>query len=99
MNTATIYITQTGDMINLGIPPEVTLTEYASISREWIRRVEVELPDEFEICLTQDADIPGLFLGDDYYYMTVNVKGDPVIIDHTNNGKYIQLKVISEGWD
>ena len=41
----TLYITRTGDMIRFGTPAQVTLYDHPTVSRAWIRRVEVELPD------------------------------------------------------
>lgn len=94
----TIYITRTGDMIKFGMPANVYLYELPTISRTWIRRAEVELPDGFSLGENQNG-LPAVCRGNDTYELTVNAGETPCIIDHTNYGKYIPLTIISEGWD
>lgn len=94
----TIYITRTGDMIKFGMPANVYLYELPTISRTWIRRAEVELPDGFSFGESQSG-LPAICRGNDTYELTVNADEIPCIIDHTNYGKYIPLTIISEGWD
>ena len=93
----TIYITRTGDMIELGIPANVYLYELPTISRTCIRRAEVELPDGFSLGENQNG-LPAICRGNDAYELTVNADETTCIIDHTNYGKYIPLTIISEGW-
>ena len=33
------------------------------------------------------------------YELAATVTEDPVIVDHTDSGKYIPLPILSEGWD
>lgn len=95
--TATMYITRTGDMIEFGTPAQVTLYEHPTVSRAWIRRAEVELPDGF--CLGENRyDQPAICRNGETYELTVNTQEVPCIIDHADHGKYIPLKILSEGW-
>lgn len=94
----TIYITRTGDMIKFGTPANVFLRELPTISRTWIRRAEVELPDGFSLGENQ-YDQPAICRDGETYELTVNADEPPCIIDHTDYGKYIPLTIISEGWD
>ena len=97
--TTTLYITRTGDMIQTGKPAEVTLEEYPEISRTWMRRVEVELPDGYEVAEAGDGR-KHIFCGSDCYELTANADGVPCIIDHTQRGgPFIPLPILSEGWD
>lgn len=97
---ATMYITRTGDMINLGKPARVTLYDFPDVSRALIRRVTVELPDGFSVgesdygepLIVRDGEQIG-------YELAATVTEDPVIVDHTDSGKYIPLPILSEGWD
>lgn len=94
--TATLYITRTIDMIRFGWPSKVTLDEPTWLSRTWIRRVEVELPDGFEVGRSH-YDEPMICRDGWGYELTVNAKDVPCIIDHTERGRYIPLTVLSEG--
>lgn len=97
---ATMYITRTGEMIDLGKPARVTLYEFPEVSRVWIRRVVVELPDGFSVgesnygepLIVRDGERMG-------FELAATVNDDPVIVDHTDNGKCIPLPILSEGWD
>ena len=97
---ATMYITRTGDMINFGNPARVTLYELPEVSRVWIRRVTVELPNGFSVgesnygepLIVRDGEQIG-------FELAATEDEDPVIVDHTDNGKYIPLPILSEGWD
>lgn len=96
---ATLYITRTGDMIRFGMPARVTLDEYPEISRTWIRRVEVELPEGFTVGENY-LDQPMICRGGEGYELTVNADEVPCIIDHTQRGgPLIPLSILSEGWD
>lgn len=95
---ATIYITRTSDMIRFGLPAKVTLTEYREVSRTWIRRVEVELPEGFEVSKNH-MDQPMIFRGGEHYDLIANTNGIPCIVDHTDNGRQIKTTILSEGWD
>mgnify|MGYP003372286200 CR=1 FL=1 len=94
----TLYITRTGDMIRFGTPAQVTLYDHPTVSRAWIRRVEVELPDGFFLDKNQ-AGLPAICRGEDAFELIANSDETPCIIDHINYGKYIPLTVVSEGWD
>ncbi len=96
--TATMYITRTGDMIEFGKPARVTLYEFPDVSRVWMRRVEVEMPDGFEVGQNMH-DRPMICRAGETYELIANAKGIPCIIDHTDFGRYIPLKILSEGWD
>lgn len=97
---ATLYITRTDSMIEFGKPARVTLYEFPDVSRAWIRRVVVELPDGFSVgesnygepLIVRDGEQMG-------FELTATVNEEPVIVDHTDNGKYIPLPILSEGWD
>lgn len=96
--TTTLYITRTGDMIQTGKPAEITLDEYPGISRTWMRRVVVTLPDGFEVAEAGDGR-KHIFRGSDCYELTANANGLPCIIDHTQRGgPYIPLDILAEGW-
>lgn len=95
---ATLYITRTGDMIELGQSACVTLDEFPEISRTWTRRVLVDLPAGFDVAEAGDGR-KHIFRGSDCYEMTANADGIPCIIDHTKQGgPYIPLAILSEGW-
>ena len=97
---ATMYITRTGEMIDLGKPARVSLYEFPEVSRVWVRRVTVELPDGFSVgesnygepLIVRDGEQMG-------FELAATVNDDPVIVDHTDCGKNIPLRVLSEGWD
>lgn len=97
---ATLYITRTDSMIEFGKPARVTLYEFPDVSRAWIRRVVVELPDGFSVgesnygepLIVRDGEQMG-------FELAATVNDDPVIVDHTDCGKHIPLRVLSEGWD
>ena len=95
--TATMYITRTGDMIEFGTPAQITLYEHPTVSRAWMRRAEVELPVGFSLGENQNG-LPAICRGNDAYELTVNADETPCIIDHADHGKYIPLKILSEGW-
>lgn len=96
--TATMYITRTGDMIEFGKPAQVTLYEHPTVSRVWTRRAEVDLPDGFEVGQNMYGR-PMICRDGETYELTVSAEESPCIIDHTDYGKYIPLKILSEGWD
>lgn len=93
----TIYIVATENCYRMGLEPKVQLWEPESISRTWIRRLTVELPDGFEVCENYYGE-PIISRNKEGYDLATNKDGNPVIIDHTANGKYIPLNVVSEGW-
>lgn len=95
---ATLYIVKEMDAYRLGFDPVVRLWEPDGVSRQWICRVKVELPDGFEIGENYCGE-PGLYCGEEHYELGTNKAGDPVIYDHKNNGAYIPIVVLSEGWD
>lgn len=96
----TVYITRTSDMIRFGQPAAVTMEEPPETSRTWIRKVVVEIPPEFHVGKNGYGE-PAIFgKGEKISFdMIANSNEDPCIIDHTENGKYIPLTVVSEGWD
>lgn len=96
--TATLYIIKDADGYRFGGSPVVRLWEPESISRTWIRKVVVELPEGFYVS-KNIYDEPMIFCGDEQYELAANKKEEPVIIDHTNNGAYIPLTIVKEGWD
>lgn len=95
---ATLYIIQDMDAIRFGRDPAVRLWEPEGLSREWIRRVTVELPEGFEIAKNtcEEYDI---YSGKEHYELSTDKDENPVIIDHIHNGAYIRLPILSEGWD
>lgn len=94
----TLYIIKGQDAYRFGFDPVVRLWESESVSRTWIRRVNVDLPDGFEVAKNYYGD-PMICCGGEGYELATNANEDPVIIDHTENGKYIPLTVLSDGWD
>lgn len=94
-----MYITRTDDMIRFGKPAAVTLYEYPEVSRAWVRKVLVELPDGFTVATAQDG-LPYIYRGDEHFELHVDKDENPVIIDHTKyGGPFIRLPILSEGWD
>lgn len=94
-----MYITRTGDMIQLGQPAKVTLDEFPEVSRTWTRHVIVALPEGFEVAEARDGH-KHIFRGSECYELTINADDCPVIIDHTQSGgPFIVLPILSEGWD
>lgn len=95
----TLYITRTGDMIEYGKPAEVTLSEYPEISRTWVRRVVVDLPEGFEVAEAQGGS-KRIYKGSECYSLISDTAGNPVIVDHTQpRPQYIPLPILREGWD
>lgn len=96
---ATIFITQTGDMIKTGAPARATLYEFP-VSRTWTRRVQVELPEGYTVACTVD-NLPGIFNPENVYMpLAANSAGDPVLLDVNSYGSpHIPLKIMQEGWD
>ena len=96
----TLYITRTDSMIEFGKPARVTLYEFPDVSRAWIRRVVVELPDGFSVgesnygepLIVRDGEQMG-------FELAATANEEPVIVDHTDSGKCIPLPILSEGWD
>ena len=96
--TATLYIIKDADGYRFGRGPVVRLQEPECVSRTWIRKVTVELPNEFEVAENQYGE-KFVYLGDRQYEVSTDENGAPVIIDHTNSGAYIRMAVLAEGWD
>lgn len=96
--TATIYIVKEEDAYRMGWEPKVLLWEPESVSRTWIRRETVELPNGFYVA-NNAYDEPLIFCDGEHYEISTNKAEEPVIIDHKSNGDYIPLTVLSEGWD
>lgn len=96
--TATLYIVKDADSYRFGRDSVVLLREPADISRTWIRRVTVSLPDGFEIAESQYGE-KFVCCGDQQYEMSTDKNENPVIIDHLHNGAYIPMTVLTEGWD
>lgn len=96
--TATLYITKDREAYRLGLDPIVQLWEPESISRTWIRRVVVELPEGFQAHESASCNLC-LYSGNQDYGLATNKEGDPIIVDHNNNGQFIPLSIVSEGWD
>lgn len=96
--TVTLYIIKDGDGYKFGNLPIVRLWEPESISRTWIRRVTVNLPDGFRVA-DNVYEEPCLYRGNQQYELSTDKADNPVIIDHLNNGAYIHLTVLAEGWD
>lgn len=93
--TTTLYMTRTGDMIITGKRSSVTLDEYPAISSTWVRRLTVELPDGFVVAEAVDGS-HHIYRGNDYYELGANINDEPIIYDHTQHGKHIALRVVSE---
>lgn len=98
MATCTLYIVADENHYRLGNPPVVLLREPGWISRAWIARMVVELPEGFEVKETVYSDL-GIFCGGEYYALGINADENPVIIDHNQYGTYIPLKILSKGWN
>lgn len=97
---ATLYITRTGDMIRLGQPAKVTLYEFPEVSRTWIRRVAVELPDGFSVAVNGCGEPLIVWEGEQLSFeLTANSKDEPAIVDHTDRSAFIKLPILAEGWD
>lgn len=96
--STTLYIIKEQDAYRFGWPPVVRLLEPEFMSRTWIRRVTVDLPDGFSEGVGQ-FDEPVIVRGDEAYELGTNKDEEPVIIDHTENGAFIPLPIFSEGWD
>lgn len=94
----TIYIIADADAYRFGHRPTVRLTEPESISRMWITRAVVELPQGFEVAESVSGT-PLIYRGNEHYELITNAAGEPVIVDHHNRGAYIPLTIISEGWE
>lgn len=95
---ATLYIIKDADGYRLGGDPVVRLWEPESISRAWMRRVTVDLPEGFRVA-DNVYEEPCLYRGNQQYELATDKADNPVIIDHLNNGAYIHLTVLAEGWD
>lgn len=96
--TATLYIIKEADDYRFGRGSVVRLQEPEYVSRTWIRKVTVELPDGFEVAENQCGE-KFVYRGDQQYEVSTDKNEDPVIIDHTNRGAYIRMDVLAEGWD
>lgn len=96
--TATLYIIKEADGYRFGADPVVRLWEPESISRAWIRKVTVELPDGYRVADNYYGE-PFVYCGNRRYELSVDKHGNPVIIDHTNNYTYIHMDILAEGWD
>lgn len=94
---ATLYVIKDADAYRFGRDPVVRLWEPEGLSREWIRRVTVELPEGYEIAENQYGE-QLLFKDGEHYELAADKSGSPVIIDHKDNGRYIRLPILSEGW-
>ena len=93
-----IFITKDETALNFGWPAAVTLTEPLYISRQFIRRVIVELPEGFDVAENQIGE-KKVFGPGGGYDLAVDANGNPVIIDHLNFGKNIKMRIVREGWD
>ena len=96
--TATLYIIKDDNAYKFGLAPAVRLWEPKFLSRTWIRRVTVELPNEFCVAESTSGE-PMIFRGSEHYDLATDKNEDPVIIDHTERGAYIRLNILEEGWD
>lgn len=96
--TATLYIIKGADAYRLGADPVVRLWEPESISRTWIRRVTVDMPEGFRVA-DNAYDEPCIYRGGQQYELATDKNENPVIIDHLNSGAYINMDVLDEGWD
>lgn len=95
---ATLYIIKDADGYRFRTDPVVRLCEPESISRTWMRKVTVALPDGFDVTENQYGE-PLIYCGDQQYELAADKNDDPVIIDHLNNGTYIHMDILTEGWD
>lgn len=96
--TATLYIIKDADGYGFGRDPVVRLQEPECMSRAWIRKATVALPDGFEVAESRYGE-KFVYRGDQQYEVSTDKNGAPVIIDHTNSGAYIRMDVLAEGWD
>lgn len=94
----TLYIIKDEDGYRLGAEPVVRLWEPEWISRTWIRKVTVDLPEGFQTGINHYGE-PMIFRGEEHYEIGTDGKENPVIIDHKNNGAYIHLPILTEGWN
>lgn len=95
---ATLYVIKDADAYRFGRDPVVRLWEPESLSREWIRRITVELPEGYEIAENKYGE-KALYRNGEHYELSTDKDENPVIIDHKNNGRYIQLTALAEGWN
>lgn len=95
---ATLYVIKDEDAYRFGRDPVVRLWEPKDLSRAWIRRVTVELPEGFKVAKSTYEEY-GIYSGKEHYELSTDKEENPVIIDHIHNGAYIRLPVLGEGWD
>lgn len=95
--TATLYIIKDADGYRLGADPVIRLWEPESVSRTWIRRVTVELPNGYKVAENYYGE-PNIYLDGEHYELGTDKNDSPVIIDHKNNGSFIRLPILEEGW-
>lgn len=94
--TATLYIIKDADSYKFGRDHVVRLQEPEFMSRTWIRKVTVTLPDGFEVAENQYGE-KFVYRGGQQYEVSIDKDENPVIIDHTNRGTYIHMDVLEEG--
>lgn len=94
----TLYIIKGEDSYRFGYLPVVRLWEPEYLSRTWIHPVTVELPDGFHVAENQYNE-PMIFRDGEAYELGTNKAEEPVIIDHKDNGAFIHLPILTEGWD
>lgn len=95
----TMYVTRTDDMIRFGCPARVTLDEFPEVSRTWVRRVTVDLPEGYYVGETNRCERAVFKSGEAVAFdLAADSHDNPVLIDHTDGGKFIRLPILAEGW-
>ena len=95
---AVLYIIKTADMYRFGIPAEVRLAEVYGLSKAWMRKVTVSLPEGYSVKTTTSGE-EFIFYKNEVYpcSLAVNAKEEPVIVN-LDSGSHIVLPIIEEGW-
>lgn len=96
--TIDLFIFQDGDMIRRGAAPVALLQEPPGVSRAWVERVGVEIPDGYSFGGSRSGEI-GIFRDGWAMPLGVDADGQPVMIDLDDHGRYIPLHVVRRGWN
>lgn len=96
---AVVYVLQDADMIQRGVEPVATLDEPADVSRAFIRRLSVSLPEGYHVSESQDGTHRVYRDGEPMpYELATNAAGDPVLLDvSTMPPSHIKMTILSEG--
>lgn len=88
----TIYVICDSSAIEFGQPGRAVLDDPYNLvdSSIWVTEHEVELPEGFEVAMSNGLT-KELYKDGEHYAIVVDKDGKPVIVDHNNGGKYIRL--------